>query len=501
MPLEDLPNGFTVPTRSEIRDNFQRDYLLRQPGAPSGEGSAAFIDGSVIADTLAPLYADASSIGRGANIDDMTREQLKAECRALGIPEELLESAGTGFVIITASAGGVFIDGGRSLLDEGRRLTFRCLVPDTYYDGAAVPVIGVDKGPTTNIPAGTKLKWNNPPAGLGNIATVQADADGNGFTGGRPTETDDDIRNRIKSTRKNTPAGGNDAQIIKLVREAGKNLGIPVQDVFVYPAITGSGHEAYVFTLRPGKPGDSRVPNDVQIAAVRAYVINALPKDDGIFSAEVLEQGFNLVLGIRWSKQPGVGWVDAQPWPRARDRFYIGTAVSATRFDVRSDITGHVAPQAGKTFALYDPTEKKFVRKRILSVTNPFLGVYTLEIDASNSASDVAYVPNWADSPCPFSPSLDLLVAPFLSEVDKCGPGEMVEDFFDEGYRQKRIPENPLEWPAEIRHNSLDGVDDLPQVHDVKILEPTEIPIVPDVGVPGASVNLLVLTNLTAFPI
>jgi hypothetical protein len=230
-------------------------------------------------------------------------------------------------------------------------------------------------------------------------------------------------------------------------------------------------------------------------------VIGALPKDDGIFSAEILDEGVNLVLGVRWAKQPGVGWVDAQPWPRAEDKFLVGSVVSPTEFNVISSELSPTAPQAGKTFAFYDVTERKFIRKRILSVIDLGSGVYILTIDTANSASDVSYAPVFGERPCPFSPSLELLVEPLLTEVDKCGPGEMVDDFFDEGYRQKRIPENPLEWPAEIRHKVLDSIDELPQVHDVKILEPTEIPIVPSVGVPGASVNLLSVLRLIAFPI
>lgn len=499
MPLEDLPNGFTVPTRSEIRDKFQRDYLLRKPGAPTGEGSEAFIDGSVIADTLGPLYADAVSIGRGANLEDMTREQLKAECRALGIPEELPESAATGFIVITASAGGVFIDTGRQLVDEARNIKYRCLSNDTYFDGRAVPIIGVDKGPSTNIPAGTQLKWNNPPAGLGNIATVQGDADGNGLTGGRAAESNDDIVNRIKSARKDPKAGGNDAHVRGLVVEAGKNLGIAVEAVWTYPCVTGSGHYCYVFTLRPGTAGDSRLPNATDRAAVRSYVIGALPKDDGVFDGEIIEEPITVKFEVIWAKQPGIGWVDQNPWPRYADAFYVSAVSSATAFTVKSDASSPTAPEVGKTFAFYDSTERKFVRKRILTATPGGSGQWALVIDATNNASDVVYPPSVNEPMCPFSPSLDLLVQPLQDEVAKLGPGEQVDDFFDEGYRERRSPENPIEWPSDLRHNTFDKVDDLPQVHDIDVLEP-DLPIAPSVGVPGASSNLLVVERILAFP-
>lgn len=499
MPLEDLPDTFTVPTRSEIRDKFQRDYQIRQPGAPTGEGSQAFIDGSVIADTLAPLYADAVTVARGASLADMNRNQLKDECKALGIPQELAESAGTGFVVIAASAGGVFIDTGRQLKDEGRNLTFRCALAGTYFNLKAVPVIGVDKGPSTNIPAATVLKWNNPPAGLGNLATVQEDADGNGFTGGRSAETDDDIRARITTAHADPPAGGNVAQIREIVKEAGAALGIAVQEVFVYPCITGSGHYCYVFLLRPGVVGGSRIPDAIQIAQVRAYIHGAMPEDDGIFAGEVIEEGVAAKIGIKWSKTPGVGWVDAAPWPSFADAYAVSAVTDALNFVVTSFAAVPTAPQVGQTFAFYDAPNGKYARKRILSAAGA-AGVYTIVVDDTNNASDVNYLPIVTEGLCPYSPSLDLIVAPLLGKTDLLGPGEQVDEFFDEGYRQKREPENPLEWASEIRHNTLDPVGDLPQVHDSTWLAP-EIPHVPSVGVAGASSNLATISSLLAFPI
>ncbi len=498
MAIDNLPNGFTVPTRGEVRDQFQKDYLLRQPGAPTGEGSQAFIDGSVIADALMPLYADAVSIGRGADLADMTREQLKAECRALGIPEELPEGAGGGFVVISASAGGVFLDTGRELKDEGRNLRFHCAVAGTYYDGRAVPVIGTDKGPTTNLPAGARLKWTNPPSGLSNIATIQADADGNGFTGGRAAESDDDIRGRISTTRAEPPAAGNAAQIRTLVKEAGKALGIAIQEVFVYPAITGPGHYAYVFTLRPGSAGSTRIPDAIQIAAVRAFIARALPEDDGIFSAEIIEDPVTAKLGLEWAGG-AEGWLDASPWPIFDDAFVVLTVTTSTAFTVHSDAASPTAPQDGQTFAFYDRANGLFAKKRILTASDVGGGSYDIVVDVTNNTSNAAYLPTVSQEFCPYSPSLDLLVDPLLAELDLLGPGEQENAPFDEGLRQRRMPVDPVEWPSALRHKSIDPIDKLPQVHDVSWLAPT-IPHTPPVGVPGASSNIVAVTTILAFP-
>lgn len=504
MPLlEDLPDGFALPTRTEVRDKFQQNVALRQPGAPTGEGSQAFVDGSVIADTVMPLYANAGSIARGGSLSDMTREQLKAECKALGIPEELPASAATGFVLITASTGGVFISEARFLKDEQRNVTFRCAYARQYYNGEAVPIIGVDTGPNTNVPAGTKLKWQNPPAGLGLIATVQEDADGNGTTGGRDVESDDDIRRRIETRSADPPAGGNVASVRNLVKKGGKQIGIAVEEAFVYPAFNASGHYAYVFTLRPSTPGVSRIPDATQIALMRAFIHRELPEDDGIFAAEILEEETALRIGVRWASGAD-GWMDAVQWPAEASDWDVMTATSATTFTVRA-AAGIVTdiPQVGQTIAFYDADDKAFVKKRILTATNVSGGGesrYTLTIDETNSASDVNYLPVVGEAFCPFSESLSLLVSPILKAADVVGPGEMVAAPFDEGTRQRRIPEDPVEWQSDFDHDLIDEAEDLEQVHDMSVISPV-LPLAVSVGVPGVSANMLKLTSILAFPI
>lgn len=499
MSIEDLPDGFVLPTRAEVRDKYQRDVALRQPGAPTGQGSQAFIEGSVLADMLMPIYANAASIARGANLEDMTREQLMAKCRAMGLPEELPASAGTGFVVITASAGGVFINETRFIKDEQRGVTFRCARADTYINGQAVPIIGVDTGPNTNVPADTTLKWTNPPPGLGVVATVQADANGDGTTGGRDAESDDDIRRRISDALANPPAGGNVAHVRDLVKEGGRVLGIAVQDVFVFPAILGPGTYCYVFTIRTGNPGDSRAPTSTQIAAMRAYVHRALPEDDGIFAGEVNDEEVEIDLGVTWAAD-AEGWLDAVQWPVYSAAWEVETVTSALAFRVKAMAGGTPAvPQVGQTIAFYDADERKFARKRILTATVVSATQYDLTIDDTNNSSDPTYKPVVGERFCPYSPSLDLLVEPLLTELDTLGPGEQIEEPFDEGYRQRRLPENPLEWPSAIRHVHLDSVDDLPQVHDVEWFAP-DIPYTPSVGTPGATVNLVHVASILAFP-
>lgn len=498
MGIEDLPNGFYVPTRDEIRDQYQQDVKLRNPGAPTGEGSQAFVNGSVIADTLAPLYADALSIARDADLDSKTLESLKAEARSMGIPEILPASGGAGFVEISASAGGVGIDVGRELYDERTSLRFQCAVAGTYFDKGGVPIVGVDVGPTTNLAAGTILKWRSPPPGLGQNAKILGD----GLTGGRSEESPDELRARIRSERAEPAAAGNVAHVRRLVREAGMRLGIAVQDCFVYPAILGTGTYSYVFTLRPAKPGGSRAPNATHIAQVRAYIAASLPEDDGILDAELLEEGVTCKLGIEWA-HGAKGWADQNPWPRHIDGWVVSAADTATSFEVSPADPGETpasTPQVGQTIAFFAEASSTFKRKRIATVSGPVAGAYTLTIDTTNNASDAVYTPALDEPFCPWSDSLDLLVVPLALEFDELGPGEQTETFFDDGYRQRRVPLNPIEWPSVMRHKMLDRVDDLPQIGDIEWLSP-DVPYATPVGVRGQSSNLLKLARVLAFPI
>lgn len=498
MALEDLPNGFYVPTRDEVRDQWQKDVQLRLPGAPIGEGSQAFQEGSVNADMLMPVYADAASIASNANLDDMTLEGLKNEARGMGIPELLPASGGAGFVQISASAGGVTIDSGREIYDEKTSLRFRCAATNSYANGQPVPIIGIDTGPQTNLPAGTVLKWRNPPLGLNTNAAVLADADGNGLQGGRNEETPDELRLRIRTERANPPAGGNTAHVMRLVKEAGAALGIPIQEVFVYPCILGPAIYGFTFTLRPARPGASRAPSSVQRTLVRAYIVGALPEDDGILACALLEAGVTVRLKIDWMPE-AQGWVDQNPWPLSADTWYVSTATSATVFGVRSMSGPTSTPQVGQTLAFYNARDGVFVPKRIGAVSGPVVGEYTITCETANNASDVLYVPAVNEQFCPWSDSLQALVEPLALEFARLGPGEQVSAFFDAGYRQRRFPLNPSRWPSTLRHKMLDGVDDLPQVGDVQWLSPA-LPYATPVGTPGVSSNLLTLARILAFP-
>jgi uncharacterized phage protein gp47/JayE len=499
VPLENLPEGFTSPLRNEVRDKFQRDYRLRRPDAPIGEGSEAFLDGSLVADTLMPVYANASSIARGADLDDMTGPQLESEARALGLPDRLPESAGSGFAVISAASGGVFISTAREAKDQDTGLRFRCAAAATYSNGQTVPMVGIDTGPSTNIAAGSTLRWVNPPPGLGSTATVQADAFGEGFTGGRLAESNDELRDRIRDARANPPAGGNAAQVRKLIKDAGKRLGIAIQEAFVYPAILGPGTTGFTFTLRPNRPGGSRAPTTLQLSQVLAFLEGELPSDDGLLPCTLIERPIRVNLAVKWA--PGAaGWADTVPWPTSNDEWVVQDdgLLSATHFVVYPSVLS-TFPQAGQTIAFFNKASGTFVRKRIGVVTPDGFGGYAIDVDTTNNASDTSYRPSVGEPVCPWSDSLDSIVPAIASGFDGIGPGEQAFSF-DEGYRQRRVPLDPVEWPSSVRFKMFAKVDDLEVVGDLvwTSISPYSTP---PIGSPGVSSSLLTFDRLMVFPL
>lgn len=500
MSNDDLPDGFFVPNRQERLAQWKRDYQLYQPGAPVGVGSQPHVDGSVVTDMLAPIYADVKSVARDSNLDDKTLEGLKEEARSLGLPEQLPASGAVGFVASNVSAGGVFVDINRELVDERTNLRFRCLVSATYVDTQPIPIVGIDTGPETNLPSGTVLSWSTPPPGLGKAATVIADDDGNGLIDGRAEETADDIRRRIKTEQQDPSAAANAAHVSRLVKDAGRALGIAIEECFVFPAIKGPGTMAFCFTLRPAKPGGSRAPSPIQIAQVLAFITGPVPEDDGAIACSILEVGVTTVLAVDWG--PGaVGWADASPWPLAPDAFQVSAVTSAVLFNVSSVAGSPVAPQIGQTFAFYDARNGLFVEKRVGAVSSLGGGAWQITCDTTNNASDTGYTPSVAQRLCPWSDSLNDLVVPMQLEFGKLGPGEMLASPFDAGLRGKRLPTStPTVFPNGLRHKMVDVVAELPSVADAIWTSPS-VPFAAPVGSPAVSVNLLTLGTLLVFPL
>lgn len=493
MSIDKLSGDFYLPSRKEIVDQHQRNYKFRKPTARVGEGTEALVKSSALADTILPLYSNALALTNDIDLDNKTREGLIDELGRVGAEPPFEAVGGSGYVTIEASAGGGKIFEGDTLSDPDTSFVFEVAETRKYFDGDSVPIRGLSTGSSTNLAAGTILRWTSQRPGIKSKVTVNKTPRGTGLEGGRGAETDSEIRARIRAAKANPAVAGNDAEIQQKVFST---PGVAVQQAFTYtvsPALTN-----FTFTQAPANLGSSRAPTAVSLASARARVIGAFPKGDGYREVLIIEQPIDLMVRVKWARGTK-NWVDAVPWPPYTGGGILTQTVSTVTDSMNFQVASNVVPQAGQTFAFFDRVNRTFKRKRVLSASSPGPGFVDIVCDPTNSASDVDYLPVVGDIPCPYSESLDTLITPTLQAFDGLGPGEMYASYFDEGFRQRRSPDPNDEWPSELSSKSFRGYDDLDSATSVLVAYPT-IPYATPVGTPNVSVNLLVLRRLSAFP-
>jgi hypothetical protein len=498
MALDDeLPGEIVTQTRDEYRDQFLQDYQLFAPDAEVGPGGQPYVDGSLAADGVNILFSDAVTIGNGTNIDTSTGVWLKQTGESEGV-YKLPAAGASGYVVISTAPGGSQIFQGDEITFVGPNLRFLIQATALYDNGTLVPIIGLDTGTETNLDAGTNLKFSAPRPGCNEIAVVYEDSNGDGLSGGRPDESDDEYRDRIKLKRANPPASGNDAEYQRVVEDI-PNIGI--QKAFTYPAVFGPGTMAFIFTLRPGSPGATRIPNGSQINQAAQTLIMKEPADDGVFPLQMFSAPLVVAFRVSWATG-AAGWANTPRWPPyTAPKITVKAAPAPTPTSLRAINTGGAIddPLIGQTIGVFDRPNKTFQRKRIETITIITPGQeWQLTFSTTNLASDVTYTPLAAQAISPWSDSLNLLVEPTLMFVDNLGPGEMLATFLDPGLRQKRNPPNPDSYASTVTNKLVSPILALPSIANAVVLEPT-IPYDTPVGIPGTLVYLLELNDLAVY--
>lgn len=500
-----LPDQIVVRDRAAWRTAYLRSYSLRDPEADTREDTQPWIDASAQADQLAIMSENARQIGRKIPLSELNDEQLDQRLDEMGLPPRFPDLGSSGFVIARTSAGGTHIFSGDELTDPDSGLRFQCITTGDYLNGQYVPVAAIDTGPSTNLDPETQLVWSAPRPGCYPTAEIAEQTDGLGLSGGRLAESGDEVRQRISDTLADPAASGNDAAYRRFA-ENSRGHGVPVQRAFTYPCILGPGTTGLVFTMKPQRPGASRVANPTQIAQVRDYVVGQMPGDDGYLDVVLLEQATDIVLDVSWG-EGAAGWTDATPWPERRatgaGAIVVQSATDETHFVLATDdgnYTGVADPVVGQTIGFYDQSSATFKRKKLLSVTGS--GPWTLVADGVNAASDLSYTPTVGQRACPWSDSLDSLVSPVVEHFETLGPGEQRATFFDPGVREKRSPHSPRYWPSSITNRLAGELLDpelAPTIGDCVCRE--GLGITASIGSPGVSAYLLVLGDLHAFPL
>lgn len=520
----DTPTDLIVPERARIVDSGVRAWQIRHrqqdPTRPIkvGPKTLPWVIINVVADLLLPLYADAVVVARQWLVRNTFGDNLARLAAEKGLDGFRPATGVAGNVVATSIAtGGATIQEDDVLLHVPTGLRFSVVATKVYQDGDSIAIQGIDTGPSTNLPAGTKLLFVNPRAGCSAEAEVQPQNDGAGGTlglfGGHDAETDVELQNRIIDYQSNPPAAGNSAEI---VREAEKTFGVPVEKAFVVPAWYGPGTASVFFTIRPDVSSGTRIPNGVQRGLVEATLQSVFPTDYALTVAQVVGLPTTVVLGVSW-KKGSKGWVDAVPWPMISTTSTAGIKVVVASSPVPTNTTVRLtnswpnnppssipatvnAPAIGQTIAFYDLSSGTFKRKRILDVVEVVADkTWDLTFDTTNGASD-SYVPVAGQLASPWSNAMNLIPPAVIGAMRALGPGEQFSNFLDPGLRQRRWPPSPDVWPSQLTKVGVGGaVKATGAVADVDPILP-QMPYATPVGIPGVKVNLLQLGDLALYP-
>lgn len=485
-----MAEKIAIPSRSELVRRYERDYLLRNPGAKVGERQLPGIDARVCADQLLPLYAEASRLGGTPDLDNLVGTDLEAEAEDLGLEGRLPAAGASGAVIAETSIGGATILTGTQCRNKATGYRYACTVTAVYQNGDQVPVEAVDLGPLTDVEAGAVLEWSSPPPGLATRCVVAEQIDGSGLSGGRSEETDEEIRTRIRTERRAPALAGNAADYR---RAAAETPNLAIQAVFAFPAILGPGTVGLAFTMRPAQPGGDRRPNGTQIALVRAHVIGQMPEDDGLFMYALLDDPVDLSLKVRWRRGTAF-WTDNDPWPvYAPLPYEVAAATDALHFSMGTGTVSPKQPQVGQSIAFWDKVNSRFVRKRIKSFTGDggVMTPWVITCDTANGASDTSFVPAVGDVPGPWSDALADIAEPLLQQFDPLGPSDHTS-FDTGGLRRRRIPFGFEAYPNELSGRILIPLYSLSAIDDIQVAAPS----LPRAAPPGTLGSTAYLTSL-----
>jgi hypothetical protein len=311
---------------------------------------------------------------------------------------------------------------------------------------ATLTLVGIDGGDETNIPAGTVLRWVDPPPGSAPEATVAVS-----FRGGLDRETDADWAKRIFDRVRHKPASGNWAHVRSYARAAS----VSVEDAFVYPCAFYSGSELVVVTQKRGALLGplARVPVFGVLAAVTQALVppgSALvPGRVHVVVVPPVPQASNVVLQLAQPLGSPAGWTDLEPFPPVNGAAAVAITLVSTQLDFRITasggglLPGGASPVSDVHLMVWDTATSSFESLGGATVSDLGGGVYRVIL--LTAPDHTLTVGDWIS---PDMTRRDVLAAAVSTYFDELGPGEVVNLATDErGSRAYRNPVPSEEYP------------------------------------------------------
>lgn len=468
-----MAEEFAIKSAEEVRDDILRtiDNGMRRIGVEPDVSprSDYYLTAQGLGNEIEAIGANSVVQVDAQMPDTATGEDLDRQLALKGMSRR---NAGpsTGRITFATSASTLVVAGSQLVAPGGNKVTVT--TGGTYANGAKIPVQSVATGKSTNVPAGTVLRWVSPPAYAASTASVADD----GLKGGVDQEDDETARARLLDRIANPPGGGNSSQVRGWAEETPE-----VQAAFVYPAANGpSTVNVAVVAYASATSTRTRVVSDDGLAAVTSKVTGEMPEWTEINVTKSVDEPVDVSFGVVIPNSvnaipagTGNGWIDANPWPTASVSSpfaYVTTVTSTTNITVQ--VPSVPLSASGFTVHFVSPTTFTLATAKVTSWTSSGAGPYlvTLVLDTPFVGVAVGNV-IW-----PGAVNAQVYVDAILEMFARLGPGQRTNSpgLLPRAYRRPLVRDA---WPCSMGAHFLRAlVDSSDEVLDASWLAPTAAP-------------------------
>lgn len=366
----------TTYTRDEIAAQVLAFFRVRFPGRDLGPESWLGKQARAVAMALLQIQAGIEDADHDGTPGPLTSSlQLDAFAVLFGLPSNLGGYGRNGAVAATGAAGpasgtkGITFSDGLLLTASDSVTTFKLLgavtIPGTPpgSDSATAQFVAVTAGIAGNLPIGSDLRWQSPPAGAEPTVTLSSPSGG-----GLDVETDEVLLQRIFDRLQQPPKGGANIDYITWAKS------IPgVSRVCLYPRRQGTLTVDLV-PLSAGS-GTGRVPSNATLEAVADYIRSVMPTDveelnvlaastDDDRALTILTR-IKLLSGYKWDWDDTGGTWTVAGYSAGTPSLTLNTAADATLTAavdlglkplIQVAVTGRVLPAQARVLS-YDVTK------------------------------------------------------------------------------------------------------------------------------------------------
>jgi uncharacterized phage protein gp47/JayE len=539
--------SLTVFTTDQLRDMMLRDQRVMAPSVDTTAGKDAWIRYSVIANTLAPAYSNATYLSKQifpdtcdpnvylplhAAIDGVAQGGAEFSSGQATVTASYPQTIGSGAILVNPTTGNTYLTAGAV------SITLPSLT-------ATINVVASASGAGYDVDDGTTLTLSNPPPGVNVNAIVIS------LGGGADPQTPAQWAQSILQVRRSRPAAGNISQIQALCDSC-----VGVEKSFPYPALRGPGTLDVVVTTSAssatrvaGTTLLSRVVGAIQsgIQGSSGVMIPGIPDDvfENTSVNAVNPQPTTIVLSYEASvNNPFDVWPATISGSDPLTWYAVVGSTGLSQFYVLVPVGGSpTAPVAGNTIGVFFQSKGFCYAQILYTATATFSGMSTWAITVGAwSASDgsapteaaVPFPPSatyatpaaaiaaggatvapwcsqlYALAGAPLSPSLALTGA-IPTYFAGLGPGEMTALTADDVVRRRRFPRptdidpatGTVSWPTDVTGRLTGAILDATDANDASIAPFTGsyfTPTVPSGPVLGQAPWLLTLSTVIVCP-